>query len=274
MKLFVNGCSYSWGGGMCDIHYHSESNPDKINFLSIHKKHPNNTARLQKVYSYHLGKLLKADEVHNISMGGGSNERIVRTTLEFYTNKLLKNEDVTNYFNVIQWTSVDRIEVYDDISKGMIHMLPSGVIFEPDDLSKTFTAEEHKVLIDDILSKKQNIYYKNFMSQQQVVNKTFQQILTLGHFFEKHNIPYLFCSMNPDTIMEYFENYTDKIRYINQFNWLDRKIDKSTITTYVGKPRNTEYLCTSGHPNEKGHLEIANGLHKWIINNKLTGELV
>jgi hypothetical protein len=130
------------------------------------------------------------------------------------------------------------------------------------------------MLINGILTGKQELYYKNFMSPKQIISKTFQQILTLGHFFEKHNIPYLFCSMNPDTIMEYFENYTDKIRYINQFNWLDRKIDKSTITTYVGKPRNTEYLCTSGHPNEKGHLEIANGLHKWIINNKLTGELV
>ena len=274
MKLLVNGCSYSWGGGLYSLHYNKDSDPDKIGLLYVDIKHPTNNERLRKVYSHHLGKLLKADTVYNISMGATSNERIVRTTLDFYTKKILNNESVTDHFAVIQWSSVDRIEVYDDILKGMVHMLPSGVIFESDDLSKTFTAEEHKVLVDDILSKKQNLYYKNFMSPKQVVNKTFQQILILGHFFEKHNIPYLFCSMNPDTIMEYFKDEKDKMKYINRFKWLNSTLTKSTITIYTGDPGNTELLCNTGHPNEKGHLEIANGLHRWIINNKLTGELV
>jgi hypothetical protein len=186
---------------------------------------------------------------------------------------LLKNEDVTNYFNVIQWTSVDRTEMYDDILGGMISMLPNAVLFEPNELSHTFTAQGHERLIN-VLSDMRDDYYKKFMSKKTIVDKTFLQITTLGTFFERHSIPYLFCSMNPSTTMEYFENYTDKIKYINQFNWLDRKIDKSTITVYTGEPENTEFLCKTGHPNEKGHLEIANGLYKWIINNKLTGELV
>ena len=274
MKLLVNGCSYSWGGGLYSLHYNKDSDPDKIGLLYVDIKHPTNNERLRKVYSHHLGKLLKADTVYNISMGATSNERIVRTTLDFFTKKIINNEKVTDHFAVIQWTSVDRIEVYDDILEGMVHMLPSGVIFESDDLSKTFTAEEHKVLVDDILSKKQNLYYKNFMSPKQVVNKTFQQILILGHFFEKHNIPYLFCSMNPVTIMEYFKDEKDKMKYINRFKWLNSTLTKSTITIYTGDPGNTELLCNTGHPNEKGHLEIANGLYQWIINNKLTGELV
>lgn len=273
MKLYVNGCSYSWGGGMYDIHYHSESNPDEINFLSIHKKHPSNTERLQKVYSHHLGKLLKADEVINLSMGGGSNERIVRTTLDFYTNKLLKNEDVTNYFNVIQWTSVDRIEMYDDVLDGTVYMLPNAVVFEPKSLSYTFTAEGHKRIIE-LLSDRRDEYYKKFMSKKTIVDKTFLQITTLGTFFERHNIPYLFCSMNPSTTMEYFKDEPEKMKYLNKFNWLDSIIDKSAITVYTGAPGNTQYLCKSGHPNEYGHIEISNGLYKWIINNKLTGELV
>jgi hypothetical protein len=138
----------------------------------------------------------------------------------------------------------------------------------------TFTAAEHKMLINSILTDKRELYYKNFMSPKQVVSKTFQQILTLGHFFEKHNIPYLFCSMNPSITMEYFKDEDDKMKYLNQFKWLDSTLDKSTITVYTGDPGNTELLCSSGHPNEKGHLEIANGLYQWIINNKLTGELV
>lgn len=274
MKLLVNGCSYSWGGGLYDIHYSKDSDPDKIGFLSIDMDHPINNERLPKVYSYHLGQLLKAEKVYNLSMGGTSNERIVRTTLDFYTNKILNNETVSDYFAVIQWTSVDRIEFYDEILQGMVHMLPGGVIFEPDDRTKTFTAEEHKYLLDDILSRKRNTYYKNFMSTKEVVSKTFQQIITLGHFFEKYNIPYLFCTMNPGTIMEYFKDDNDKIDYLNKFKWLDTTLDKSTITVFTGNPGNREYLCASGHPNEKGHLKIANGLYDWIINNKLTGELV
>ena len=274
MKLLVNGCSYSWGGGLYNIHYNKDSDPDKIGFLSIDMDHPINDERLQKVYSHHLGKLMKAEKVYNLSMGGTSNERIVRTTMDFYTKKILNNEDISDYFAVIQWTSVDRTELYDDILEGTIHMLPGGVIFEPDDALKTFTAEEHKVLLDDILSRKRNTYYKNFMSAKEIVNKTFQQIITLGHFFEKYNIPYLFCSMNPATIMEYFKDENDKMKYLNRFKWLDYTLDKSTITVYTGHPGNTEFLCKSGHPNERGHIEISIGLYKWIINNKLTGELV
>ena len=274
MKLLVNGCSYSWGGGLYNIHYNKDSDPDKISFLSINTDHPINVERLTKVYSHHLGKLLKADTVYNISMGGTSNERIARTTLDFYTKKILNNESVTDHFAVIQWTSIDRIEFYDDILEGIVHMMPNGVIFEPDYQLTTFTAAEHKMLINSILTDKRELYYKNFMSLKQVVNKTFQQILTLGNFFEKHNIPYLFCSMNPGTIMEYFKDENDKMEYINQFKWLNSTLYKSGITVYTGVPGNTELLCNTGHPNEKGHIEIANALHRWIINNKLTGELV
>ena len=64
MILFTNGCSWTYGGGLGLDHKPKEE-------------------RLVKVWPHHLGMMLGSDETINLSYGGGSNSRILRTTFDW-----------------------------------------------------------------------------------------------------------------------------------------------------------------------------------------------
>jgi hypothetical protein len=69
--LFTNGCSWTWGGSL-EEYWETEED------------------RLKLVWPHHLGNLLRADNVVNLSLSCGSNQRIVRTTLNWLLSKTYK----------------------------------------------------------------------------------------------------------------------------------------------------------------------------------------
>jgi len=62
MILLVNGCSFTWGGGL-------DKQGDQV--------------RETSVWSHHLGALMNAEKVVNLAAGCGSNQRIFRTTVDY-----------------------------------------------------------------------------------------------------------------------------------------------------------------------------------------------
>jgi hypothetical protein len=62
------------------------------------------------VWPHHLGNLLRADNVINLSLSCGSNQRIVRTTLNWLLSKTPK--ELKNTIAIIQWTELSRYEYY------------------------------------------------------------------------------------------------------------------------------------------------------------------
>jgi hypothetical protein len=89
MILFTNGCSYTWGSGL---------------------KFNNNDERLRLVWPHHLGNKLNASKVINLAIGCGSNQRIIRTTYDWFFNEYNGNENVIAF---IQMTDPSRYEFYD-----------------------------------------------------------------------------------------------------------------------------------------------------------------
>ena len=87
MILFTNGCSWTRGGG---LNFYTEQD------------------RLNLVWPKHLGDLLGADKVINLSRGCSSNQRIVRTTHDWFLNEY-KGEEI---IAVIQWSDLARYEYY------------------------------------------------------------------------------------------------------------------------------------------------------------------
>lgn len=96
MILYANGCSWTWGGGL-EPHFKENDIIDE-------------DARLKLVWPHHLGKYLKAKRVDNLSLGAGSNQRLVRTTYDYLISK--SREELEETVAVIQFSEWSRFEKY------------------------------------------------------------------------------------------------------------------------------------------------------------------
>lgn len=99
MILYANGCSWTAGGGL------------EPHFVHLHNGLPDNDKRLSLLWPHHLGSLLRADQVHNLANGCGSNQRILRKTYNWLLSKT--PEELAQTVAVIQFTEWSRFEKYD-----------------------------------------------------------------------------------------------------------------------------------------------------------------
>ena len=92
--LFTNGCSWTYGGGLDqpDTREHITHLQDNI------------------VWPAHVQRLMNFDEKVSLAVGGGSNQRICRTTFDWVTKQT--PETLKNTTAIIQWSCVDRYEYY------------------------------------------------------------------------------------------------------------------------------------------------------------------
>ena len=92
--LFTNGCSWTYGGGLDqpDTREHITHLQDNI------------------VWPAHVQRLMNFDEKVSLAVGGGSNQRICRTTFDWVSKQT--PETLKNTTAVIQWSCVDRYEYY------------------------------------------------------------------------------------------------------------------------------------------------------------------
>ena len=125
MKLYANGCSFTWGGELFkNVHDEygnilDESNPSEVN-----------QRRLNVTWPKHLSDLLACTEFHNHGMGCGSNARIVRKTLEFFVPKVLNGEDLSDWIVAIQWSEPSRFEFFDTVTNTWAIAKHDVVLFE------------------------------------------------------------------------------------------------------------------------------------------------
>lgn len=232
MNIFANGCSYTFGGGLYNL-------VDQEKLVDSNNSDDNtNKERLNTTWPGRLAKRLKSDNFKNYALSCGSNDRIVRTSIEFYRNLLSQGKSVTNWYAVIQLTYSERFEFFDNnnqswsLVKHNRYIRGDGTLYPQEDQSRL-----------------QNYYrYNNKTYWEQ---KTLNQIMTLGHFFCFHNIPYIFWSMYSDQLLL----SKDGKKYCNKyFNWLHEDIDHF--------PKVQKLSC--GHPTRKGHEELAKIIHRGL----------
>lgn len=245
MIYYANGCSYTWGGELFRL------TMDDV-YLPEVPDHPLNKKRLEVVYPYHLGKMINADKVINESMGGGSNARIVRLTLNYFNNLIVNNEDLKNHFVTIQWTEPSRTEYYDAFEDNWILLTTYGPT--SDKLPKYNLLPNHKM------------YYKHFSSDKQDFHSFIMHVYTLGNFFKQHKIPYVFFKhANWDEVFfnNNFITIPDYCKLMGQFNWLnDSPYQYSMHSSGIDTVRGS-------HPNENGHKQWADVVFKHITEKKI-----
>lgn len=247
MIYYANGCSYTWGGSMFIF-----NPPDGTYLPELPDDHPNNKQRLELLYTHHLGKLLNAEKTINQSLGGASNYRIVRTTIDYFNNLLINDHRIDNHFVTIQWTDPSRIEFYDEFNKSWVHFTITSQFYEQNHLSNNARN----------LTNERELWYKSFDSDELQLYSFINQIITLGSFFQAHNIPYLFFHKSSEILL--MKNSHIKYQKIlNRYNWLYDNNMKSNITdSNIDKINNS-------HPSALGHQQWANILYDVIKKRKI-----
>lgn len=232
MILFANGCSMTWGGG---LEPYLKSNND----VTLPDQ------RLKLLWPHHLGKLLNADEVINISEGCGSNQRIVRTTHDWFLNEY-KNEPT---IAVIQITDPARYEYYltdnfEDFTNDQLNwvkLTPSAYIAPGPPFNDT-------TLVN---MKKERDSRMSTYTLLEGMYKIISDCSALAHLFEKHNVEYYFFGgyfnrINIDYPIRY-KNYMTNLHYMDlAWNSFD-PVSKDDM-----------------HPSLLGHQQIAELIYQII----------
>ncbi len=243
MKLYANGCSFTWGGEIFKNIHDNSKYPAVL--MDENYDNDENRRRLEVTWPKKLADKLGCTEFHNHAMGCGSNERIVRKTLKFFVDKINQGIDVSDYLVAIQWTVPSRFEFFDAESKSW------GIV------KHDVIAIEKPRAIDDI-DFAQDLY-NTFRYNNDVYwgSKLFASIICLGSFFKQHNIKHVFTVMNPPHTFMGFEQY--QLDYCNDnFVWYNNNIVESGIDNM------TVERVSSGHPSEHGHTQIAEHLYKFL----------
>jgi hypothetical protein len=226
MKLFVNGCSFSHG----------------------HKDFSDTMQAPEWVWPNLLSPYF--EKVENLSWLGGSNDRIVRTTLEFFD----KIKDGEKWLAVIQWTSAySRTELHDEESDTYFGCCPGSEnpVLTGDDRIKFIT-------IPNRIFRSVQTYQKtaHIRSNKQMLESFIQQQFVLSEFFKRKRVNFLYTGMNSKSIIPNNLDYP-----LLQYLPLDKNV--LPISHFVNKTTtNLIESSTDHHPNKAGHKVIAN----YIIN--------
>lgn len=242
MKLYANGCSFTWGGELFKSLHDESFSPPAL--LDENLSTSENQRRLQVTWPKHLADKLNCTEFTNQGMGCGSNERIVRKTLEFFTDKINNGIDVSDYFVAIQWTESSRFEFFDNASKSW------GIVKHD-----VIATENVRAMPDD---ERQEIFtYFKYNNNKYWASKLFASIICLGTFFAQYNIKYVFTMVNCPYTLIGFDEY--QLKYCNDnFNWYNNDILKSGVDNMDVE------RVGSGHPSELGHIQIAQHLYQFL----------
>jgi len=237
---YINGCSWTYGDSLKD--------PVNENF------------------SVQFSKNLQFEQCINDSQCGGSNHRIVRTTLNF----LLANKDHwDDLLVIIGWSCPHRIETWSDYSKEWLWI-------------NQYRQSEHSEK-----GHKARLHYQNFWNEINAYTDYFRDVITLQSFLKQNNIKYYmfrsFAFQNPltnkffglDSDHEQFYQYVqsksipeeyvtaiDSVLFPSFINFTDTFHD--VIKNHVRSDNRTFMQHYPVHPNKEEHALFAEYLTKKI----------
>lgn len=242
-NLLFNGCSFTQG---CEL----EGKTKDFNYRDKH--------RYSHVIHKRTGKTYE-----NIAISGVSNNRITRTTIEWFES------GNTCDLAIIQFTMPQRIEFVSGLTGELSLFAQFNFIsHQPNDF---YTID---IPIDfDNLKKSYLEYYRHVYNLNMGINNFYKDLFLLEQYFEKNNIPYYFlkiCDVHhiqksidvPWTVL--CKNRYLDIPAINGDILMRQYIGKDYTPDY--SKDDPKYKWLNGiHPSELGHQKIA----EHIINHAL-----
>jgi len=230
--LVVNGCSYTNGLG-CD------------NLMSD---------RFSKL----LSDKLNCIEV-NISMNGGSNDRIIRTTYDYIKSLTGDFKSKKNVLFIFGLSGITRKDVWVNWPKKDVEGRYCQFNFAHRKLKNGMGFARKLDLTEKNISSKDSIkffelYLKHFFDESETNRRTFQQLDMLQSFI-KDKIP------NGDMIL--FSSLCHGINWKmkNKFNWFEFGKHETWDDFIQTKSQN---LRNIGHPNTEAHKLMSEDLYQYI----------
>lgn len=203
MNLFVNGCSFT--GGTEVIHNELSGKAEAVAPYFIWSNQLYNSIILPKY---------KDSSYINLAIGGNSNDKIVRTTLEYFS----ENNVPDNTLAIIQFTSIHRLEFFIESRNTYVNYCNTHNIHDKASYSLLDDSPMYKVLSNNILgyhfdytsdiewaetSKEVQRHHdtaerslKFLMSATDLTNAFLHKVLLLQNFFKDRGIPVLFTTMS------------------------------------------------------------------------------
>jgi hypothetical protein len=230
MKLVANGCSFT------------EGHKDKFN-----NQPPN----------WVWPSLFKSTEefssVVNLATEGGSNDRLVRTTLEYFNSNT--SEDT---ILVLQHPTPNRKEWYNT----QHHMWIGYVTSEDDTLidlsSSNFTIDNMEMLQTDTATQRKLVHQNKLLVETDITETInyFKNIILIQNFCKNNNIPCLHVGLSARCLPRFYFKESREIVannvYCKQlYKMIDENIFCDKFLTDIC--RGYEESPTDGHPNEEGH---------------------
>lgn len=223
MKLFVNGCSFTHG----------------------HKEWRFDMLPPDWVWPSLISK--DFDETVNLAWQGGSNHRVIRTTLEHFD----KINDESDWLAIIQWTNpYSRTEFYDAKTNTYF-----GYCEGSNEPVLDLTANTKFVTIPKDFYRSLEIYKQSTVIRSLVdLENTFIcQNFILAEYFKKRGIKFIFVSLSSHSYI-HPENEHPLVKMLPRNDMLD-----TTLTSFINP--GVKHLIESDtdyHPNKAGHRVIAN----------------
>ena len=294
-KLLTNGCSMTWGGGFLQSFLLEKANElnvllcECVNKGKLFKDNSiitrgekqegiyhgefcseNCTYEIVRkliTYPYKLFKLLDADELIDLSKPGQSCQYVVRTTTDFFIEKINNKEDLSDYIVLLQMPNGLRFEWWNESIQQ-----DSGV--SADWQGKVIAFSEEKNIV--------NYFGNDIYKFYNVTNS----IIQLGSFLKENKIKY-YISTNGhgfindkkdiDNLLESGLTTLDilkrRIKYIEtNYNILGSRLTDSallprrnrTITKTFKAGHTGESIKGDGHYSSHGHTAIAHNLYRNI----------
>lgn len=236
MILYINGDSHS-AAAEAVVPYNSIGEDLTYKHAAGSKAaHPKN---IEACYGQHLANSLGA-ALYLDAVSGSSNQRIIRTTLEFVESNLY--EDI---FIVIGWSTVEREEIYHN---GKYHCLSAG----------SFIDHELKYIF------KQWILNNNHTDYEKAIN-SHNQICKLHKYLNDRNIQHLF--FNTTSIGWDLISRNDRIEWNSDYlHPYDPNFDFSKALLSIGCKHAIwqNRLGNGNHFNAEAHLRWAEFLLPYI----------
>jgi hypothetical protein len=232
--LLVNGCSHAAGSDIDPLeHEPSGWSP-------------------RKAFGGHLATAL-GWQYENIAMPGGSNERIVRTTVE-RVGRALSDGSSCRLFVLVMWTGHYRFELYDDRRQCWLNLCP-GV--------------EESSYFDGYPFAVQRYFKYHYLvrsTRTETSTRFWLSVLLLQSYLELHGVQYLFCNsyevLDCDPSFDGYMRQLKHRRFYEPFDksrsyWWQLKADGYRVN---GPPASARPRGFQGHYGEDGHRSWAERL--------------
>lgn len=232
MILYANGCSMTFGSELVPHQYDRE--PRVAAYREYH------------AWPGQLGELIGAERVVNDSKGAGSNERVARTTLDYFAG--LSDEEAADYYVVIGWSHACRNEFPSVNNVGEIEYVLYYLNQKYEYVRNNFPKEVEKFVA----------LYDRYSAHDVHDNmRSVHLYAGLQNYLVARGVRYLFFdALNLSADIRQETSLIDQRRYLdftsphgNMYRWI-------VENGYPQKPK--------GHPGKEGHRAWAEHLYRYM----------